>query len=124
MMRPVPQYPARKSITNHDQRNHKRRHLQLVRGKIRHRVRTVTNSQIAHAKIAKQAGQSDRGGKSEEWRLKNACSKYKYLERRWRRQKRGDQHSTEPVALDPMANGMRALPGFAVKISLPAHARQ
>ncbi len=49
----MPQDPSRKSIANQDEPDHKYCDLQLVRGKIRHRISTVADGKITHAKIAK-----------------------------------------------------------------------
>src|ERR1700676_5338628 len=88
------------------------------------RVRPIAHGEKTNPEIAKYPRNRDSGCKPGDGGLKSTRSKNKYLERRRGRQKRGNQHAAESVALDPVANGMRARARFAVKISFPAHARQ
>jgi len=49
----MPQDPSRKRVTHSDKPNHQNGYLQFVCDEIRHRIGTVANGEIAHAKIAK-----------------------------------------------------------------------
>src|SRR5271163_2332442 len=91
---------------------------------VRQSVFTVAHGKISDSEIAKQPGERDCGRKTNDRRFERARGKYKNLKRGRRRQKRGNQHAAEAVALDPMPNRVGPGAGLAMKIGFAAHERQ
>src|SRR5882762_5112383 len=121
--RPPPKHYSRKDVAHDYQGNHNCRHLQLVMHQVRQRVRAIPYRQIPDSEVPEQPRNRDGRRITEQRHFKHPCSNHENFEWRWRWQQRRYQHPHKAVLLHPVLNGVRVLPGLAVKQRFPALSR-